>query len=192
MTDHLGSALRDARLAKDLRLVDVSSEAGLTAGHLSLIDRGKATPSVGALNRICQVLGLRMGQLFLDDELPDPSLPSAGQALVRIVKSNQRRVITLPESGIRHELVSPDLQHAMEVFRTQVPRGAGSGEVPLAHAGEECILVLTGTMVFHLGEQNYILEDGDAVYFDAGNPHSWRNAGEGELELIWVATPPHF
>ncbi len=47
-------------------------------------------------------------------------------------------------------------------------------------------------MELSVGDERYVLDAGDTVYFDARSPHSWASLGPEELEVIWVMTPPHF
>ena len=188
----LGPEVRKARLRAQLTQAEVAARAGLTPAHLSLIERGRANPSIGALNRICQAVSIRMGDLFFPEGVAShrdethPSLPIA------VVRHNRRPTFIPPGSTIRHELLSPDLQHRMEIFKTYVPAGVDLGDTPVSHAGEECIFVIAGALQLTHGQQSYVLESGDSAYFDASIPHHWANIGPSQVELIWIATPPHF
>jgi mannose-6-phosphate isomerase-like protein (cupin superfamily) len=54
------------------------------------------------------------------------------------------------------------------------------------HTGFEFLYVLAGELVLHHGEQEATLGPGDAVYFDAGTPHSYRSSGSKSAEAIIV------
>ena len=82
--------------------------------------------------------------------------------------------------------------HALEILRTRAPPGTDSGNDRFSHRGEECVIILKGAMELRLGSRAYSLEAGDALYFDSIIPHSWKNTGEGDLEAMWVITPPHY
>jgi quercetin dioxygenase-like cupin family protein len=62
----------------------------------------------------------------------------------------------------------------------------------VSHVGGECGILLDGTLEFSLGDERHILEGWDSISFDSSIPHSWRNLGECDLEVIWVITPPHY
>jgi quercetin dioxygenase-like cupin family protein len=79
----------------------------------------------------------------------------------------------------------------MEFFWSYIPPGADNGRTPASHVGEECIVVVKGALEFFFGGEAHLLQEGDAVYFDASVPHGWRNTGKDEVQLIWAATPPH-
>lgn len=189
----LGSQLREARIAANLKISDVAARADLTPSHISQIERGIAKPSIGALNRICEAIGIRMGALFFS-ESGDGAPEEAGlpKAQVAVVRREDRRTILIPRTPIRHELLCPNLQHSLEAFLSRVPPGANLGDTPLSHRGEEWAMVLKGILDLTVGGESFMLRAGDAILFDCSVPHSWRNTGQEEVEIVWVATPPHF
>ncbi len=187
----LGSQLREARTAANLTVSEVAAKARLTPSHISQIERDVAKPSIGALNRVCEVLGIRMGVLFLHEETL-VSDESSDELDVAVVRHDRRAKLTPPGSTIHHELLCPDLQHALEVFETYAPPGADLGDTSVTHPGEECSIVIKGTMEFIVGDRSFVLTAGDSIYFKASLPHYWRNIGQDELQIIWAAAPPHY
>ena len=60
----IGEQLKAVRLARRKTLAEVAEAAGLTKGFLSKIERDQASASVASLIRICETLGLSLGELF--------------------------------------------------------------------------------------------------------------------------------
>ena len=56
------------------------------------------------------------------------------------------------------------------------------------HAGAEFIHVLKGTLRLKLGADAHELEEGDSMYFDASQPHSYARAGARPCEALVVTT----
>lgn len=54
----LGAAIRKLRKQRELTQETLASQAGITAGHLSMIERGHANPSWGAVTDIAAALGV--------------------------------------------------------------------------------------------------------------------------------------
>jgi mannose-6-phosphate isomerase-like protein (cupin superfamily) len=54
------------------------------------------------------------------------------------------------------------------------------------HPGFEFLFVLAGELAMRHGDQEARLVPGDAVYFDAGTPHSYRCVGPKPAEAIIV------
>src|SRR4051812_3402083 len=148
----LGQRIRSIRKAKHLSLRTVSGDAGVSEGFLSQVERGKASPSVASLRRICQALDEPMGSLFTDtgDNGQD-------EALVRLA---ERRRIFRPD-GSADYMVTPRMARKLQIHHTVVSPGRSSGPELYTHAGdEECILVLEGLLVIRTGSREYVLNAG--------------------------------
>ena len=70
----IGAKLRAARKLRSLTLDQVALSAGLTKGFVSRLERDDVSPSVASLVAVCDVLGLRVGELF------DPPVTSVSRA----------------------------------------------------------------------------------------------------------------
>lgn len=55
----LGRAIRQRRLALNLRQEDVAAQSGVSIPTVSAIENGKATAQIGLVLQICRDLGLR-------------------------------------------------------------------------------------------------------------------------------------
>ena len=54
------------------------------------------------------------------------------------------------------------------------------------HTGFEFLYLVAGELALRHGDQEAKLGPGDAVYFDAGTPHSYRCAGAKPAEAVIV------
>jgi transcriptional regulator with XRE-family HTH domain len=188
----VGPRLRRHREQAGLLIAEVARRAGFSGGYISLVERDLTNPSVSALKRITDAIGIPLASLFADPEPgPTPPVEIDGEPAA-VVRANRRKVIIYPGSSIRHEMLSPDLKRKIEFLQATVPPGAGSGDEPYQHEGEEIGVVVRGQLECLVGGKVYHLTDGDSIYFESHVPHSWRNAGETPLEIIWVSTPPTF
>ena len=55
-----------------------------------------------------------------------------------------------------------------------------------SHEGEEYMYVLEGTHEFIYGEERYVLNEGDSIYFDSIVPHSGRSIGDKRAKVLAV------
>jgi transcriptional regulator with XRE-family HTH domain len=191
----LGSELRAAREASGLTISQVAERSGFSASYISQVERDLANPSIGAVNRMAAAIGIRMRAFFSNGtgngECDEP-VAAPDKLPTRIVRQDRRKRLTYPGSNVVFELLSPDLQHKLEIMSSSAPPGAEVGETPISHAGEECAVVLRGRMEVRVGDEVHIVEAGDSIYFDSAKPHNWKNTGGEDLQVIWVVTPPHF
>lgn len=190
----LGSQLREARTATGLTIMEVAERTGLSPGYISQVERDLANPSIGAVNRIAGAVNMRMSAFFSNGFEPEQGAARQVNEKIptEVVRRNRRKGLTYPGSNVRHELLTPSLQRALQILMCRAPVGTTHGDVAIAHEGEECGIVLSGNMELMVGDETFILEAGDTIYFDAARPHSWTSLGPDDLEVIWVMTPPHF
>jgi quercetin dioxygenase-like cupin family protein len=93
--------------------------------------------------------------------------------------------------GATYEMLCPDMQHRIEFLSITYPVGGGSEDF-YSHDGEECGVVVEGRFRGIVGDQEFVLEAGDSVYYASSIPHRWENAGDVEAKAIWAITPPSF
>lgn len=189
----LGGKIRQRRKAKKMTLTELSHECNISPSFLSQIERDQAKPSVGTLHAIADKLGVKLAEFFQDtDGSSDNGAGKQAEPLAQIVRGNHRKVLVYPNSGIRNELVSPDLQRAIQMMWTVLPPGETTGDVPLVHEGEECGLVIQGRVGVWVGDEYYELGPGDAIYQKSTIPHRSQNLGDTDAIVVVAITPPSF
>ena len=60
---------------------------------------------------------------------------------------------------------------------------------PHDHAGMEFIYVISGAIAIEIHDKEHELNSGDAMYFDAGFPHTYKCLGQERANVVVVATP---
>jgi len=173
----IGAKLRSARKTRGLTLDQVAQAAGLTKGFVSRLERDDVSPSVASLVTVCDVLGLRVGELF------DP--PSAS-----VIRAGEGRLINFGGEGATERVITPGTQTALEVIHSVIEPGGNGGEELYALACDaECAYVLSGTVEVVLGDHAETLTAGDAMTFPGNTPHTWRNPGPRPCKVLWILAP---
>jgi transcriptional regulator with XRE-family HTH domain len=175
---NLGKRIKAVRNERGLTLVQLGQRVGLSASYLSQIERGVAMPSLPRLAAIARALDVEVAYFFEDDvSSPYP------------IRSNQGRRLKGTADAVV-ELVSADLPDAkIQPYRLVCQPGA-SREHPPTHPGEVCGFVLKGQLTVTVGEEIFVLKAGDSIHYEILQPHSWRNEGDEECIVVWVASPP--
>ncbi|TJY66168.1 cupin domain-containing protein [Arthrobacter sp. CAU 1506] len=177
----LGRRIRAIRTAKRLSLRVVSAGAGISEGFLSQVERGKASPSVASLRRICQALDEPMGSLFADSTGSEQD-----ETLVRVA---DRRRVFRPD-GSADYMVTPRGSRHLEIHHNIISPGRSSGPELYTHAGEEeCILVLEGMLAVRRGARECVLSPGDSLLLDPKVGHGFMNPGTVPASVLWIISP---
>ena len=178
----LGTRLRAVREQYGLSQRELARRAGVTNGTISLIEQNKNSPSVASLKKVLDGIPLSLSEFFsLDLPAQDPIFFKA------------RDLLELAKGAISLRQVGRNLRHRnLQILHERYTPGADTGKPMLQHDGEVGGIVLRGQIEIMVGDQSYVLEAGDAYYFDSRQPHRFRNRGDQECELISVCTPPSF
>jgi transcriptional regulator with XRE-family HTH domain len=178
----LGRVLHETRVAARLSVEALAAAAGVSAGSISQLERGRGNPSFLTLRRLAAALAVPLGH-FLQG-------PETGPMVVR---ADQRKHLRLPtEHGLVYELLTPNLGGALEVLRSQIPPGFDNRERPFQHVGEECVHLLSGTLRVGIGGRRFELAEGDSVTYDSSVAHYWVNSSGAVAVIIGAVTPPSF
>lgn len=177
----IGERLRQARKGR-FSINALSRASGVSSGRISEIERGSANPSFETLWRLATALEIPIGAFFGGPE-PETRM---------LVRRNARKRLVLPHDDLEYELLTPDLQRSLEIFLFHVPPDFDNSERPISHKGEECIHLLEGSLVVHVGDREFELEAGDTVTYEAGIPHYVANRSTGTAHAIAIVTPPSF
>jgi transcriptional regulator with XRE-family HTH domain len=178
----LGGTVRAQRERRHLTIASLARKVGVSAAAISQIESGAVQPSLATLRKLAASLEIPVFRLFL---------PVEAEA-VSVVRRGGRVTIGRPSSEARYELLSPSMQGQLEVMEVAIDRGQVSAPELLSHAGEECLVILTGRGALELGDGVIDLQAGDAATFQGTIPHRLRNTGRRELRALSIITPPSF
>jgi transcriptional regulator with XRE-family HTH domain/quercetin dioxygenase-like cupin family protein len=200
-----GMKIRQERLKRKLTLEQLSGRTGLSKSFLSQVERNLAQPSVTSLKNIAHELGISV-VYFLTDNHVDQNLWGYGRSLgkpgnetsvysrdVKVVRADKRKGVTMPGSAVLYEVLTPDLNRQLEVMFMRISKGESSGDEAMIDApGEKFGVVLKGRLEFTVGNEVFVLEQGDSIVHPADTPIRWRGLEGDPIEVLWVQTPPSF
>ena len=174
----LGGRVRELRRRRGLTLEELAERSGVSRAMISKLERGEKNPTLVVAARLAEGLGVTLSQLAGMEERRE----------VVVVPRQRRMVMRDPETGFERQLLSPNfVGRGVEFIRNEIPENSTSGEFPPHRNGvEEHIVVERGTLRAILAGEEYLLAEGDALYFEADVPHRFDNAGEGTCSYYLV------
>ncbi|MEQ9334545.1 cupin domain-containing protein [Thalassobaculum sp.] len=180
ITREIGRRLRTARSAAGLTLADLAGRSELSEGFLSRLERGHASASIANLIRLADVLGLGLHELFADPAAPartEIAVHRGGDAPQEVTSAGYRW---------RHLAGGAPLDR-LEVFHLVFPRREAMPTM-VSHPGQEHCYVLSGEVLFHVGNRRHRLGAGDGILIDSALPHRAENAGDGEAHVLMTVS----
>lgn len=176
----LGKRLREERVRQSLTLKQVEGKSGVSATHISQIERGITWPTVNALSKIATALEKNTSFFLEEIELPEVSMVSHERDPV--ILCEQPRVVMKPlTNGI------PGGKLHFYMLEAD-PAGSTEGYTSdHFHEGDECGCVLSGHLKIRVGDEVFDLREGEAIHFNATKPHGIRNVGDQVSRSIWAS-----
>jgi transcriptional regulator with XRE-family HTH domain len=175
----VGAKIREIRTHQGLTLKKLAGQSKLNINTLSMVEKGKTSPSVGTLQQLARALDVPINAFFESDATTKHI----------IFTTHDRR----PESTCCHAVIhnlGKDLRNAsIEPFVISMEPDAGSGGRAIVHTGLEFAYCLSGAVRYIIEEMEYPMVPGDSIVFEAHIPHRWENIYNGESQMLLVISP---
>ncbi len=167
----------------DQRQVDLEKLASLTGldrDFLNTMLETDGLPPLGPLMKIARALGVRLGTFLDDQDSKDPFI---------VRKAERNSEINVPAAQGKadslkfYSLGRGKKDRHMEPFFVEILPGSAEDKTLSSHEGEEFIVVTGGSIEVIYGDDTYILEQGDSIYYNSVVPHYVSCAGEGKATI---------
>lgn len=171
----VGERLRDARLARGWSTRDLAQAGAIALNTVSLIERGKVSPTVSTLQKLAAALEVPLS-FFVEE--------SGGRRVVFAKPGDRRRARGV---GVTLENLGTGLPgQTMEPLLLAIDPGASSGPEPIVHAGQELVFCLAGQIEYRVGDEVFAMGPEDSLFFEAHQPHGWHNASQEVSRLLLI------
>ena len=151
----LGQKIGRLRQERGLTLQEVSDGSGLTPSFLSRLERDKVNISVANLRKLAQFFSVQMTHFFEGED---------SQQIGQVVTAAQRTRLSLVDAPVQvYALLPPNGELDARLIEAQ-PGGTQQG---FSSRGGQMVHVVTGSVQYQLGDEVYLLEAGDTLYFRA-------------------------
>lgn len=184
-TPTLGALIRGLRSRQGWTLKEMSEKSGIPVSTLSKVEHGQLTLSYDKLYQLSNKLGLRMSELFAEQDADvEPAVTA-------------RRSIGDMSTAVRVETPNYDYHYLCAELRRKrmIPvitriRAKSVKEFGqlVHHTGEEFTYVLKGAVVLHSEFYDpVVLKEGQSIYFDSSMGHAYLTPdGCDEAEVLSV------
>ena len=160
----IGARIRYLRMSQKRTLQEIADLCGFTKGLLSKIENGKTIPPISTLTKIADALGVKVASIL------DENTQLSKTVFVPKSSIEQSKVIATTKGYFFVPIVAERVNKVMQPYIFIAEKG-GVKSQPMSHQGEEFIYVLEGEMKYRVGSVEYIMGEGDSLYFDAIDEH---------------------
>ena len=193
----IGKKIHLYRMHANLNIEILARLSGISPSYISKVESNKSIPSIDVLESISSALETTASKILAYPPF-SPSSPASGpdtvgrrQNLVpMLVRRNERKKIRPPKTNVDYELLTPDLQRDLEFVMVVHPPKERTE--PYSHVGEESMLCLSGSITVVVGEDRFVLHEGDTLSFDCSVPHFIINDSDVDATLVLASTPASF
>lgn len=172
----LGQKIGRLRQERGLTLQEVSDGSGLTPSFLSRLERDKVNISVANLRKLALFFNVQMTYFFEGED---------NQQVGQLVRAADRIKLSLDEAPVQVYSLLPANSYMEARLIEANPNGGQQGFT--TRVGQ-MIYLLEGRLQYSLGEEEYILEAGDTLFFRDELPYGWVNVGEEKVVLLSFST----
>jgi transcriptional regulator with XRE-family HTH domain len=184
LEEGIGAEVRRLRRTLDLTVAELGTAAGISAGMLSKIENASISPSLATLDALARALNVPVSRLFAEgEERRDCSFVKSGTG-VRIERRGTK-------AGHQYDLLGHSLagELGVEPYLITLKEDA----VPYTnfrHAGVEFLYMLSGKVRYRHADRTYLMEPGDALFFDASARHGPEELVEAPMQYLSIIIYP--
>lgn len=179
----LGEILKRLRGARNWTLADAALATGIARSSLSKIENGLMSPTYDLIQRLAHGYGVDIAEFFAGAS----SGPSTGRMAVTRLGEGRHHETPLYD----HEVLAAALSRKkIQPFRSRIKAHGSLDRIDwAAHAGEEFLFVLEGSVIFYTDHYEPVtLNPGDSIYIDGSMQHACVSAGDKDAEVLWISS----
>ena len=167
--DTVGPRLRHLRLRRDITLTTLAQETGISTSTLSRLEAGLRRPTLEQLLPLARYYGVTLDSLVDAPRTGDP------------------RIDLRPMACKDGSIIIPLTRRpgGVQAYKFVLPTGSDDTVPDLrSHEGFDWAFVLNGTLRLVLGDQDLLLQAGQAAEFDTRTPHWFGATSAGPVEYL--------
>lgn len=173
----VGHNLRRLRIRKGHSLERLAKLSGVSRAMLSQIELGRSTPTIGLLWKVTSALGVPFATL----------MENRSDHGTIVLRATEAKVLTSGDRSFTSRALFPfDGERRVEFYELRLAPGGKEEADPHAQGTTENLVVARGEVEIAVGQEIHRLRTGDAILFEAGVPHVYRNLSTGEAVLYLV------
>lgn len=182
MEDYLigiGKRIKEIRKGGGKTINDIAGRAGVTGGLISRIENGRTIPSLPVLLKIISSLEIEVTDFF-------NGMPQVNGANFMVSRKEDYTIIEKEDEavGFTYSYVFGKQISSLGFESVLLEVAPGSKRDKVTTDAYEFKYILSGECYYEIGEEEVLLNEGDAIFFDGRIPHVPINRGNVPSKML--------
>jgi len=182
MNDYLigiGKRIKDIRKTNKMTINTVAAEANVSNGLISRIENGRTIPSLPVLLNIINALETKVSDFF-------DGMAVANELSYIVSRSEDNAIIEKEEEaqGFTYKYLFGKQMSSIGFEAVLLEVQPNSQREKVETDAYEFKYMLAGECVYSIGEDEVLLKEGDAIFFDGRIPHVPINRGNLTAKML--------
>lgn len=177
LTPIVGANLRRLRVKRGLSLERMAKASGVSRAMLGQIELGHSTPTINVVWKIARALDVSFATLITVQAATSTA----------IVLRDRAKWLTSRDGSFTSRALFPfDEPRNVEFYELHLTANSVEEADPHPVGTTENLVVTSGELELTVGKARHRLQTGDAIFFEADVPHSYRNPAGTSLTMYLV------
>ena len=174
--------LREIRKSKKITLDELAKRAHVSKSLISQVENNRTIPSLLVLICLIQSLGMDVNEFFSDIGTMVPE----SKVMVR-KRQDYKTFEKEPAKGFHYQriLTKGVGGQPVDFVLLELEPGADRPKAIRTDA-YEFKYIIAGQVEYTIGQETFLLETGDSIFFDASQPHKPKNRGNSLAVMLIV------
>lgn len=177
----LGTRIKELRMKKGISQTELARLIGVTPSTISQVESNLIYPSIPALFKMAEVLGVGAASFFQD-------LYMGRRRCIFTEDDGQAIKLQIASEGAADaiRLTPIDFDGRAEAYLIDIPPGQSIQSHFFFHKGEEVGYLLSGSLELRLDGRQETVKPGDLISLIAETPAGWKNTAAEPARLFWL------
>lgn len=168
--------LKQLRTERNLSIRQLAEQCGVSNVMLAQIEKGDSNPTINTLLKITTALKVPYTRLI--DEV---------QRDVTVVRKGERVLLTGENSAYKTFNYFPfSTQRNFEFFHVELEPHSSNASSAHTEKAQEYVYVIKGRLKLIIEDDQLVLNQEDAAYFESAVPHTYVNDSDDPLHFISI------
>lgn len=177
----LGTRIAEIRKRRGISQKELAQMIGVTPSTISQLESNRIYPSIPALIKIAEILGVSVGYFFGKAITDQDVLVFPEKSRIKIATDD-----FIGDHLSVYSLLPLDVNPKAEPYLIEIPQGQVINAHFFIHKGEELGYVLKGKLQMMVRGMVQIVSKGDTIFLSSEIPSQWKNIGQGPAQLLWI------